>query len=147
MVDPPNLPGERRLSHPPSDRYRVAETGLAREPDGAGSAVRGAAFGGIAGLVGAAAIVVLGGALTVTAGLIVVAAAIGWAVGTLLRGRTRIALTLALIAVALGQAGLWSYALSEGGVLGPLDFLWQVYGGLVPVEFLAAAIAAWIAAR
>ena len=43
--------------------------------------------------------------------------------------------------------GLWAYAQSEGGVLGPLDLLWQVYGGLVPFEFAVAAVLAWIGAR
>lgn len=100
-----------------------------------------------AGLAGAAAITVLGGVVTMTAGLIVVAAATGWAVGAAMPGRTRAAVGLALVAVALGQLGLWSYARSEGGVLGPIDLLWQVYGGLVPLEFLAAAIFAWNGAR
>jgi hypothetical protein len=111
----------------------------------------------IAGIAGAAAITVLGGVLTVTAGLVVAAATTGWAVGTGLRagrgarragaGPVRTALALAMVAIALGQIGLWAYARAEGGVLAPLDFLWQVYGGLVPVEFVTAAIAAWIAAR
>jgi hypothetical protein len=100
-----------------------------------------------AALAGALAITVLGGVATVTAGLVVVAGATGWVVGALLPGRVRAAVVLALAAVALGQLGLWAYALSEGGVLGPLDLLWQVYGGLVPLEFLAAAILAWIGAR
>jgi hypothetical protein len=109
------------------------------------------------GIAGAAAITILGGVLTVTAGLLVVAATTGWAVGMGLRvgrgarraggGVVRTAVTVALVAIALGQIGLWAYARSEGGVLAPLDFLWQVYGGLVPVEFVAAAIGAWIAAR
>ncbi|MGZ8437646.1 MAG: hypothetical protein ACXWXR_03785, partial [Candidatus Limnocylindrales bacterium] len=99
------------------------------------------------GLAGAAAISVLGGVVTVTAGLVVVAAATGWAVGAVLPGRPRTAVLLALLAVALGQLGLWAYALSQGGVLGPLDLLWQVYGGLVPLEFAASATLAWIGTR
>ena len=88
-----------------------------------------------------------GGLATVTAGLVVVAAATGWAVGIFLPGRRATAVTLALLSVGLGQAGLWAYALAEGGVLGPLDLLLQVYGGLLPLEFAAAAILAWMAAR
>jgi len=147
MADPRNLPGERRLAHPPSDRYRVADADLAPEPNPAASPGRALALGAIAGIAGAAAIATLGGVLTVTAGLIVVAAATGGTVGMSLSGRVRTALTLALVAIALGQIGLWAYARSQGGVLAPLDFLWQVYGGLVPLEFVSAAIAAWIAAR
>jgi hypothetical protein len=134
----------------------VAPADREPEPDRAASPVRGAAFGAVAGLAGAAAITILGSALAVTAGLLVVAAATGWAVGIGLRagggarrtkGRTRRAVAIALGAVALGQLGLWAYASSEGGVLTPLDFLWQVYGGLAPLEFVAAAVAAATATR
>jgi len=146
MADPENAPGERRLARPPSDRYRAADAALATQPHRATSR-RGLALGAVAGIAGAAAIVILGGVLTVTAGLLVIAAVTGWAIGMALGGRARTAVTLALVAVALGQLGLWAYALTQGGVLGPLDLLWQVYGGLVPLEFVAAAITAWIAAR
>ncbi len=148
MADPENPPGERRLPHPPSDRYRSAAPDLAPDPIRADSPRRGGpAAGAVAALAGAAAIAILGGVATMTAGLVVVAAATGWAVGALQSGRRRPAVALALAAVALGQVGLWAFALAQGGVLGPLDLLWQVYGGLVPVEFAAAAVLAWIAAR
>lgn len=156
MTGPPT-PGERRLSHPPSDRYRATEAPAGPVPDPGASRARGVAFAAVAGLIGAAAITVLGGILTVTAGLLVVAAATGWVVATGLRlgagdrlsrgGRGRLAPTMALAAIALGQAGLWLYARSEGGVLAPLDFLWEVYGVLVVLELLVAALTAWIAAR
>jgi len=58
-----------------------------------------------------------------------------------------LALVLALGAVAIGQLGLWQHGRSEGGVLGPLDYLSQVYGPLVVVEFAAAGVVAWLAAR
>ena len=147
MADPTNPPGERRLSHPPSDRYRRPSTEPVPDPTVAASPGLGLASGAIAGLAGAAAITLLGGAATVTAGLIVVAGASGWAVGAVLPGRARTAVPLALLAVALGQLGLWAFALMEGGVLGPLDLLWQVYGGLVPLEFVVTAIFAWVGAR
>lgn len=147
MADPTNPPGERRLQHPPSDRYTKTVADPTPAPAVTPSPGRGLAFGVIGGLAGAAAITVLGGVVTVTAGLIVVAAATGWAVGAVLPGQPRTAVLLALLAVALGQLGLWAYALSQGGVLGPLDLLWQVYGGLVPLEFAAAATLAWIGTR
>ena len=147
MPDPSNPPGERRLAHPPSDRYRQAAAGPTERPAPAAPSPRGLVFGLCAGLAGAAAITALGGALTMTAGLIVVAAATGWVVGALLVGRPRTAVIVALAAVVLGQLGLWAYAQSQGGVLGPLDLLWQVYGGLVPLELLAAAVLAWIGSR
>jgi hypothetical protein len=51
------------------------------------------------------------------------------------------------MAVALGQLGLWAYARSEGGVLGPIDYLAETFGVLVPLEFLAASVVAWATAR
>jgi hypothetical protein len=153
----PASPGERRLARPPSDRYRVAEAELSPTPDPAASRARGVAFAAVAGLAGAAAITILGGVLAVSAGLLVVAATTGWAVaigvrvgagGQLTRGgRVRLALTLTLAAIALGQAGLWVYARSEGGVLAPLDYLSEVFGALVPAQIVTASVVAWITAR
>jgi hypothetical protein len=147
MVDPANVPGERRLAHPPSDRYKPAEEGKAPGVEVDGSPSHGFAFGLAAALAGGVAIVVLGGVMAVTAGLIVVAVVTGWAVGASLGRRRRLAVVLTLIAITLSQFGLWGYGRSEGGVLGPLDFLWQVYGGLVLVELAAGTVAAWIATR
>jgi hypothetical protein len=153
----PASPGERRLTRPPSDRYRLAEADVSPTPDPAASRVRGVAFGAVAGLAGAAAITILGGALAVSAGLLVVAATTGWAVAIGLRvgagdqltpaARVRLALTLTLTAIALGQAGLWVYARSEGGVLPPLDYLWAVFGALVALQIVAASVVTWITAR
>ena len=108
-------------------------------------------------IVGAVAIVVLGGVLTLTLGLLVVAAATGWGVAMGLRfgagdhlARRRrwvSAVGLSVAAVGLGQLGLWQYARTEGGVLAPLDYLGAVYGPLVPLQFATAAIVAWLTAR
>ena len=156
VTDAPT-PGERRLAHPPSDRYGITAPVVSPAPNPAASRARGVAFALIASLAGAAAITILGGVLGVSAGLLVVAAATGWAVATGLRvgaggqysrsDHLRLALTLTLGAVALGQAGLWVYARSEGGVLAPLDYLWEVFGVLVPLELMAAALVAWITVR
>lgn len=165
VIDPPVetpppgpavTPGERRLAHPPSDRYRVAEP-VPTSTDRPGSPVRGATLGAIAVLAGALGITVLGGVLAVSAGLLVVAAATGWAVGLALRWgagqppafgrRVRLAVGLALLSIVLGQLGLWWYAGTEGGVLDPLDYLAQTFGLLVPLELVVAAIAAWLTAR
>lgn len=106
---------------------------------------------------GAVAIVVLGGMLTLTVGLVVVAGATGWGIaaglrfgaGDRLRPRRRIvAAVISVIgAVALGQLGLWQYARIEGGVLPLFEYLAQVFGLLVPLEFAVALIVAWLAAR
>ncbi len=118
---------------------------------------RGIAFGAIAALVGAALIVVFGGALAVSAGLLVVASGVGYAVGLATvvgagdtlsaRARPWIAAALAALGVVLGQLGLWLFARAEGGVLAPIDYLGQTFGPLVPVEVLLAAAVAWWRAR
>lgn len=153
---PPPTPGERRLAHPPSDRYRATELEPAG-PERAISPVRGATYAVLAGVAGAAAITILGGVLAISAGLLAVAAATGWAVALGLRigaggrlsaaRRVRLAVGLALLAVVLGQVGLWVYARTEGGVLGPLDYLGETFGPLVPLELAGASITAWLTAR
>jgi hypothetical protein len=115
------------------------------------------AFATVAAIAGAAVTIVLGGVVTLTAGLVGVAIVTGWAVGAALRfgagvhlaGRRRawIAVAFALGAVALGQLGLWLYARTEGGVLPLPEYLLEVFGILVPVQALAAAGTAWITAR
>jgi hypothetical protein len=107
--------------------------------------------------VGAGAIVVLGGILTMTAGLVVVAAVVGWGVALALRfgagsrlagsRRAALAVVITLVAVVAAQLGLWQYAQLEGGVLGPLDYLWEVFGVLVPIEIVVAIGLAWVVAR
>jgi hypothetical protein len=149
-------PGERRLDRPPSDRYRTVEPEPI-EGDPNASPVRGAALGAAAAAIGAGAIVLLGGVLTVTSGLIVAAGAIGWVVGLGVRlgtgatldrsSRVRLAVGLAVLAVVAGQLGLWAYARSEGGVLGPVDYLAEVFGLLVPLELIVAWLVAWVTSR
>ena len=108
-------------------------------------------------VVGAAAIVYLGGVLAISAGLIPVAGGLGWAIGAALRwgagehlskrSRVGAAIGLAIAAIALAQLGLWQFARSEGGVLPPLDYLLEVFGPLVPLELGAGTLLAWIATR
>lgn len=156
---PAPSPGERRLAHPPSDRYRVAEVraAAADTADPAGSLARGVAVATVVAILGAVAIVLLGGVLTLSTGLLVVAGATGWGIAVALgigagerlssRRRVTLAVALSVGAIALGQLGLWQYARTEGGVLPPLEYLGEVFGLLVPLEFAAAVVVAWLAAR
>jgi hypothetical protein len=153
--------GERRLARPPSDRYRTAATaslaGDEAQSEAGGSVGRAVAFGALTGLVLAAAITVLGGVLLITAGLIAVAGIGGWAIAVAVRAggleavaptrRRVLAVGLAAIAVLAGQLGLWLFARYEGGVLGPVDYLAETFELLVPLQFLFAIAAAWLAAR
>ena len=153
---PGPMPGERRLDRPPSDRYRATEPSVEASAP-AGSTGRAAIGGLVVALLGAIATVILGGVLTVSAGLLVVAAAAGWAIGTATRlgggrptpagTRAAIAIGAAGVGVILGQLGLWWYAGLEGGVLGPVDYLAQTFGVLVPLQSALTLGLAWWTAR
>ena len=151
-------PGERRptrtLERAPSERYlgfEALEEAAAPPPPVA----RAVVFALLAAIAGGVAIAVAGEILKITAGLVVVAAALGWfdavvltvALGGTLamrRGTRRgTAVSITLLGVALGQVGLWLIARNEGGVLGFVDYLSEVFGFLVPAEFVLAAVVAW----
>jgi len=114
-------------------------------------------FGVLAALAGVLVTVLLGGGLALSAGLLVIWAAAGNAIGLATRigggpalapaRRTGVAVGLAVVGVALGQVGLWWYAGTQGGVLPLLDFLGQTYGVLVPLQAMLASGFAWWAAR
>lgn len=97
--------------------------------------------------IGAVLFTVLGGPLSITVGLVAVAAVAGWAIGSFVQPRVGLAIAVAVLSVAIGLAGIWIFARSEGGVLDPITYLVEVHGPLVIVEFGAAAVAAWLAAR
>ena len=158
--DESQQPGERRLARPPSERFGdVADPDAAPEATAvrAGSPARGVAFAVVAGLVGAGLTVLLGGRLTVSAGLLVVAALTGRAVAlALIAGagaslppprRAWLAAGIAVGGVLLGQVGLWLFARTEGGVLPLPDYLGQTFGLLVPIQVALALAIAWWSAR
>jgi len=152
----PPTPGERRLERPPSDRYRPEEPAPG-EGDGGGSFGRAVAFGGLTAIGVAAAIALFGGVVLVTAGLIALAALGGWAIGIAVRAgsagtvaadrRAVMGAVLAALAVLGGQLGLWLFARYEGGVLGPVDYLAETFGLLVPIELAFAVLSGWLASR
>ncbi len=153
----PPEPGERRLDRPPSDRFRDPRPDLEPVPGPTGSAARAVGAGVLAGIAGAIATVVLGGVIGLSAGLLVVAAATGWGIGTGTRigareaaagpSRHWPAVAIAAAAVVVGQLGLWLYARSEGGVLPLPDYLGATFGVLVPAQAAIALGVAWWTAR
>lgn len=154
VTDP--IPGERRLDRPPSDRYLATDPTPAPDASPTGSPGPAIVAGVGAALIGALATIVLGGVLSVSAGLLVIAAASGWAIGRAVRGgggvvrpttRPLLAALVALLGVVIGQLGLWWYAGLEGGVLAPLDYLAQTFGILVPAQAAMAIGLAWWTAR
>lgn len=126
---------------------------------------------GVAGLGGALAISVvatvvialLNGLLAVAAGLLAVTGVAAWLVGQALRagdgtaagggplatpaGRTGAAVALAIVVVIAGALGSWLLSLPQGGVLGPLDYLGQAFGLLLPAMAAIAAASAWLGTR
>jgi hypothetical protein len=144
----PLEPGERRagqgrttLERPPGDRYLPARA-APNEPGVLGRvrAPLAVAIGGVLGFV------ILGGILAITAGLIVLAALIGWLIGLLVRPPARAAV-VAVGVVVLGLLGIWLFGRWEGGVLDPLEYLAEVQGFVVPLELLAAGGLAAAASR
>jgi len=137
-------PGERRrLDHPPSDRYRPAapagDEGVAAAADETPLPDRERVLRGIAvGIGGAILMTLLGGPLSIVAGLVGAAGAIGYVVGAVMRPLRGAAVLVALGSVALGLVGIWLFAGIEGGVLGIVEYFADVQGLFVPVELIVA---------
>ncbi len=170
MDDPAQTPGHERsggsarLARPPGARYEGerVDDGAARVASPAGgpsrSIVRALVAAGLAGAIGALLIFGLG-LLDVGAGLIAVAAGVGWAVTLALlwgggssviptRGtRITTAATLAAASVVAGFLIDWGWARVEGGVLDPIAYFDQRYGPLAIVVIAAAVVAAALRAR
>jgi hypothetical protein len=168
--EPGDSPPRRLLEHAPSERYSAS--GAARAgggPPGGGPArdhagldrggenrglPRAFLLGLVAAALGAAVHVAFAVLLLATGGLLVVAATLGFIVGALVRygagsrvraGAVRgLGVALALAAIIAALAINWSLS---GEYLGPLDFLAQVYGALVPLQVAAAAAGALAGTR
>lgn len=159
---PRDLPGERPpkrlLDRAPSERLggsrppAGAATGAALQAEG--SPGRAAAFGLVAATAGALVHLAAATLLLWTGALLVVAVTIGIGVGLAvavgagrpMQPRTRRALALGLALGSIALAVGLSWALS-GMYLGPLDYLAQVYGLLVPLQLALAAAGAVAGSR
>jgi hypothetical protein len=146
---PDEAPGERRLARPPSERYVAPSGGSPTD----GTDARGVGLASVLAGAGAVVITIAGGFLSITAGLLVIAGALGWAIAVVLSratevaGRRWLAPALASSGVAVGQVGLWLVARQEGGTLDPIAYLGEVFGVLVPLQLAIAAVVAWWQAR
>jgi hypothetical protein len=106
---------------------------------------------------GALATVVLVGVFAVHTGLLIIAYLIGRFVAAGVRSgagatldprdRANLSITLATIGVIGGHLGTWLYAVGEGGALGPMDYLAQTFGLLVPIQLAIAVGVAWWTSR
>ena len=153
VPDPsPAVGGERRrLDRAPGERYAKGGGGSGGSGGGRGRPAVIRAF--LVADAGALAFFLLG-LLDLGAGLLVVAAFIGWVVALALvwtgrdaipASRTRMGIAAMLGAWSIVAAILvdWVYALIQGGVLGPLDYVVQRYG---IVALLSVVVAAGVAA-
>ncbi len=96
---------------------------------------------------GSIAFIVLGGIIDVTAGLVVLAAFLGWLSGRLVSPPGRAAV-VALLVILGGFLGIWLFSHVEGGVLDPVSYLLEVEGPIVVVaSFLAGGGLAAAASR
>ena len=124
------MPGERRplLDRPPGERYELA----APDDDDRVAALDRLGWPLVVVIGTVVAFTFLGGLLTVTAGLFVIAVFSGWLIGKLVSPPPRAAI-VAIVAIALGFLGIWAYGRLEGGVLDPIAYLDEVEGWVLVV--------------
>jgi len=149
-------PPKLLLDRAPSERLAAAGSGgsAAGAVPRAGSTAGAIGFGLVAAAGGVVVHLVAASLLLWTSALVVVAVTIGIVVGlavavgggTTIAPSTRRVLAIALAVGAIGTAAGISWALS-GMYLGPLDYLAQVYGLLVPAQLLLAIAGALAGAR
>ena len=157
-------PGNRRLEHAPGDRYRrrgiaaLANDAAIPAEEGGPSPARGVLFGVIGAALAAVLLFVLGALFSFSAGLLIVALFAGRVVGLLVRGgavdslsspaRVSVAVIIVLAGVAIAQVATWGWAIAaQGARLGPVDYLADVFGPVLPLEYMVATLAAWWSAR
>ena len=112
----------------------------------------------LAGALGALAVIVVYGVLATTIGLLAIAGVTGFLAGLALRNRrapgsaegsssTGRAVTISVVAMALGILGGWFFSLTQGGIAGPVDYVVQTLGLMALIVPLVAAAGAWLGSR
>jgi len=166
----------RRLDRAPGERYRGAAGSPASPPTaGAGSAAgagvavgrtppaaRGSlarsALAGLAVAAGCGIVLAVVGSFDTGLGLLAVSAFTGWAGALALiwgggaawpgRGRgAAAAALLGIVAVLFGLGLLWAWSRTEGGVLGPVDYLDERFGVLAFAFPVVAAVVGGLRGR
>jgi hypothetical protein len=134
-TEPGDSPRRPQLERPPGERYRRSELGAGRDASAGRLAAVWQPLAVVLG--GAVAYTLLGGVLSVTAGLIIIALFVGWLIGKLVSPPPRAAL-VGLCAIVVGLLGIWLFGRLEGGVMDPIAYLDEVQGWpLVVLQLLA----------
>jgi hypothetical protein len=150
---------QKQLDRAPGERYRArpdAATPAAPPTSAPSRTVRAAAPILVA--AGGAALIAVLGSFDIGAGLLAVAAFIGWAVALAVvwgsdpapeqRGRrAAAAVALAAGSVVAGFVVLWAYSHTEGGVMDPVAYLDERFGPIALLDILVAGVVAWVRAR
>lgn len=103
-----------------------------------------------AALAGALLVYLLAAPLGVTAGLLVAAGVVGWLGALAVRSaagtaRRPLALGATLGGLTMGLVATWAASLATGGALGPIEFLAETLGLVVPILYLVGLVVAWVA--
>lgn len=119
--------------------------------------MRSAAWATPAAVIALIVYVAFAGPLAFSAGLVIVGIFAGRVIGLSAKAggggavtsdqAVSTALVVTLAWFVASQAATWLYARNEGGVLGPLDYLLQTFGPVVPLVAIASVVAAWWSAR
>jgi hypothetical protein len=135
----------------------TTEQPLPGEPQPVPSPTRAVGLGSLTAVLLGGILAVLGGPVSLSAGLAVVAFFMGRLVGSMVRlgagptlsspARVSLAIVLSLVGIAIGQIGIWLFARGEGGALDLGTYLFDTFGPLVPLEFMIATLTAWWTAR
>jgi hypothetical protein len=144
-------PGER-FARPAKEPASDGEAGFA-----AGSMARAAAWAAPAAVISLVVYVAFSGPLAFSAGLVIIGIFAGRVIGVSAKAggggaitsdqAVSVALVVTLGWFVMSQLATWIYARNEGGVLGPIDYLLQTFGPVVPLVAIASVLAAWWSAR
>ena len=136
----------------PHDSDRPLPSGDEPEP-----ATQALAYGLVATALCAALLFALAAFLAFSAGLLIVAFFLGRIVGLSVRSgaddglspaaRTNAAILLSLAGITIALVATWLFSRATGGVLGPVEYLADTLGPIVPLLYMIATLAAWWGSR
>ena len=158
--DPGDDPPRRLLERAPGERLAGADPAGGTPGGGSseGSPGRAIIMGIAGGAIGVAIFLILAIGFSFSAGLLIVAIFTGRFIGLFVRagggetlssaGRVLAAIIIFLAALVVAMVATWLWSRGEGGDLGLVDYLDQVYGTpLIALEFMLGTLVTWWSAR